>query len=217
MSGLSFRSSPRNTQSHPGLGSGRKAPAGCAFSGYSISENTLYTPNGVSDPQRYLSLLIEPQSTQPSQSSLAPQEQERKTIIDLLYSKPLIEQTDTKVSDADALLASETDVLATALGAPARRFLQHAEEIGPMTGWKDGHLSSKHGFLPPDPSDSRIALTLSPGRVWMDVCERMSGLVSRGKVREKIRALPLVLGVPEVIPDSAIWAATAILSLIATT
>jgi len=78
-------------------------------------------------------------------------------------------------------------------------------------------LSSKFGFLPPDPSESRISLALSPGRIWIDLCERMPGVVSRGKVREETSALPLVLGVPEVIPDSALWAATAVLGLIATT
>jgi hypothetical protein len=144
------------------------------------------------------------------------QEQERKTIIDLLYVEPQAKQTTAKINK-ESLIPLDTDVLAVALGAPARRVLLRSEAIGPSTGWKDGYLSSKHGFLPPDISESRIALALSPGRVWMDLCGRMPAVVSRGKVREQIRALPLVLGVPEVIPDSALWAATVTLGILANT
>lgn len=114
-----------------------------------------------------------------------------------------------------SLIPSDTDVLAAVLGAPARRVLQHAEAVGPSTGWKDGHLSSQHGFLAPDISESRISLALTSGRVWMELCERMPAVVARGKVRDQIRSLPMVLGNPEVIPDSALWAAIVTLGILA--
>lgn len=44
------------------------------------------------------------------------------------------------------------------------------------------YLSSEFGFLPPDPSDSPVALRSSPGRVWSDLCERMPGVVARGNM-----------------------------------
>ena len=106
-------------------------------------------------------------------------------------------------------------MLAAALGAPARRVLLRAEAVGPSTGWKDGHLSSEYGFLAPDISEARIALALSPGRAWINLCERMPAVVARGKVREQIKALPLVLGTPEVIPDAALWAAIVTLGILA--
>ncbi|KFY78093.1 hypothetical protein V499_02666 [Pseudogymnoascus sp. VKM F-103] len=55
------------------------------------------------------------------------------------------------VTAGDTGLSSDLEVLAAALGAPARRVLIRAEEVGPSSGWKDGHLSAKYGFLPPDP------------------------------------------------------------------
>lgn len=112
-------------------------------------------------------------------------------------------------------MPSDSEVLAAALGAPARRVLLRAEAIGPSTGWKDGHLSSTHGFLPPNPSASPISLELSPGRVWGDLCERLPAIVSRGRVREEVRALPLVLGTREIIPDTALWAAVVALGVLA--
>lgn len=112
------------------------------------------------------------------------------------------------LKNADGLNPSDTDVLAMALGAPARRVLMRAMELGPKTGWKDGYLSTTHGFCPPDPSASPVALSLSPGRVWSDLCERMPGTVARGKVRESILTLPLIYGTRDQIPDEALWAAT---------
>lgn len=49
------------------------------------------------------------------------------------------------LKNADILQPDDDDLLAFALGAPARRILTRAEEIGPKTGWKDGYLSSTHG------------------------------------------------------------------------
>lgn len=119
------------------------------------------------------------------------------------------------LKNADHLNPTDDDVLAAALGAPARRVLMRAEEIGPQTGWKDGYLSSAFGFLAPDPSESPVALRNSPGRVWSDLCERMPGVVARGSVRASILELPLVYGTSEYIPDRALWAATTCLGILA--
>ena len=53
------------------------------------------------------------------------------------------------------------------------------------------------------------------GRVWSDLCNRLPGLVGRGKVREAILDLPLVAGTPDVIPDDALWAAVVCLGILA--
>src|SRR5204862_372663 len=50
---------------------------------------------------------------------------------------------------------------------------------------------------------------------WSDLCDRMPGVVARGKMREAILGLPLVQGLPEVIPDAALWAATICLGILA--
>jgi len=117
--------------------------------------------------------------------------------------------------NADGLNPHDTDVLAAALGAPARQVLNRAMELGPRTGWRDGYLTSTHGFCPPDPSAAPVALAMSSGRVWSDLCERMPAVVARGKVRESILAIPLVYGTPDVIPDNALWAATVCLGILA--
>jgi len=119
------------------------------------------------------------------------------------------------LKNADVLQPEDDNLLALALGAPARRVLARAEEIGPKTGWKDGYLSSAYGFLPPDPSDSPVALRASPGRIWSDLCERMPGVVARGNMRTSILSLPLVYGTSEYIPDRALWAATVCLGILA--
>ena len=82
-----------------------------------------------------------------------------------------------------------------------------AEEIGPKTGWIDGYLSAEHGFCPPDYEEAVGALSRTPGRIWVDLCERMPGCVARGRVQESVAALPLVEGTKEVIPNQALWAA----------
>jgi hypothetical protein len=50
------------------------------------------------------------------------------------------------MKNIDTLNVAEHDLLAVALGAPARQVMIRAEEIGPRTGWKDGYLSTEHGF-----------------------------------------------------------------------
>jgi len=114
----------------------------------------------------------------------------------------------------DSLNVNEQDLLAVALGAPARQVLLRAEEVGPRTGWRDGYLSTEYGFCPPDADAAAGALARSPGRVWSDICERMPGCVGRGRVRESIAALPIVEGTPDIIPDKALWAAAVALAML---
>src|SRR5690606_1995940 len=118
------------------------------------------------------------------------------------------------VKNVDSLPANDKDLLAVALGAPARQVILRAEEVGPRTGWKDGYLSTEYGFCPPDATEAAGALANSPGRVWSDLCERMPGCVSRGRVRESIASLPLVDGTEETIPDQALWAAVVALGML---
>lgn len=123
-------------------------------------------------------------------------------------------QTVKGVKSLDTLNVADTDLLAVALGAPARQVLLRAEEIGPKTGWRDGYLSSEHGFCPPDYDEAPGALRNSPGRVWMDLCDRMPGCVARGRVRESVAALPIVEGTEDIIPDKALWAALVSLGML---
>ncbi|PVH94808.1 hypothetical protein DM02DRAFT_675942 [Periconia macrospinosa] len=190
---------PVSGQSDAGSGCpmGRTGPRGCAFAAFqpNMSASTAFSGD--------------------AESAAALHEKERKTLQDILLPEAPPRETTNNLKNADGLLPSDDDLLSIALGAPARRVLMRAEEIGPRTGWKDGYLSSGHGFLPPDPSDSPVALRASPGRVWSDLCERMPGVVARGNMRNSILALPLVYGTPDVIPDRALWAATVCLGILA--
>jgi hypothetical protein len=141
--------------------------------------------------------------------------QERKTLNEILMPVAPPKELTKGLKNADSLNPVDTDVLALALGAPARAVLTRAAEVGPKTGWKDGYLSASHGFCAPDPNASPIALAQSPGRVWSDLCERMPGVVARGKIRQAILELPLVYGDQENIPDHALWAATICLGILA--
>jgi hypothetical protein len=132
----------------------------------------------------------------------------------LIPSAPLKEDV-RGLKNADSLVPSDNDILAAALGAPARRVLMRADALGPKTGYRDGYLTSRWGFCPPDPEASPIALAASPGRLWSDLCRRMPGLVGRGKIREAILDLPLVAGTADIIPDQALWAATVCLGILA--
>ena len=142
-------------------------------------------------------------------------EKERRALNEILTPEAPAREMIKNPEFAHKLQRDDDDLLAFALGAPARRVLTQAEEIGPRTGWKDGYLSSAYGFLPPDPSDSPVALRESPGFIWSDLCERMPGLVARGSVRNSILKLPLVLGTLDIIPDRALWAATTCLGILA--
>lgn len=142
---------------------------------------------------------------------------ERKSINDLIYKKmPSVQELSTARNqlELDGFNASEHDLLAVALGAPARQVMLRAEEIGPQTGWKDGYLSAEHGMCPVDYDYSVAALARSPGRVWSDLCERMPGVVARGRVRESVAALPMVDGMEDTIPDNALWAAVVALGML---
>ncbi|KAI1340878.1 cytochrome b5-like Heme/Steroid binding domain-containing protein [Xylariaceae sp. FL0016] len=181
--------------------SSRMGPRGCSFSGFS-QPGDIHTafdiPRGV-DAEEWLRL------------------RERKSINHLLYSNiPSVKEIDAVKSqkELDAMNVHEQDILAVALGAPARQVMLRAEEIGRQTGWRDGYLSAEHGFCPTDYDEAAGALARSPGRIWSDLCERMPGCVARGRVRESVAALPIVEGTEEVIPDQALWAALVALGLL---
>lgn len=139
---------------------------------------------------------------------------ERKTINDILYRDAPSAEEASDVINVDTLTAHDNDLLAVALGAPARQVMLRAESIGPRTGWKDGYLSAGYGFCPPDSNEAAGALASCPGRIWSDLCERMPGCVSRGRVRASVAALPLVEGTPEMVPDRALWAALVSLGML---
>ncbi|KAF9692758.1 hypothetical protein EKO04_009252 [Ascochyta lentis] len=147
-------------------------------------------------------------------------ERERKAINELIYSNvpSMAEikeiQNARGVKSLDTLNLDERDLLAVALGAPARQVILRAEEVGPATGWRDGYLSAEYGFQPPDTNAATGALRNSPGRIWMDLCERMPGCIARGRVRESVAALPIVQGTSDVIPDKALWAALVALGML---
>ncbi|KAF1959206.1 hypothetical protein CC80DRAFT_467607 [Byssothecium circinans] len=176
-----------------GCPAGRVGPRGCAFAAF---QPNMGAPTGSGDTHTL-------------------HEKERKALNEMLMPEAPARQVTKGLKNADILQPEDDDLLAFALGAPARRVLMRAEEIGPQTGWKDGYLSSAYGFLPPDPSDAPVALRASPGRIWSDLCERMPGVVARGNMRNSILALPLVYGTPDVIPDRALWAATVCLGILA--
>ncbi|CAF3544282.1 unnamed protein product [Fusarium graminearum] len=174
---------------------------GCAFSGASQPGDlhaAFDIPRGV-DPDDWL------------------RTRERKSINELLYksfpSRETLDRAKTQ-PELDALNASDQSILATALGAPGRQVLRRAEEIGPLTGWRDGYLSVEHGFCPPDYEEPIAALARSPGRIWSDLCERMPGCCARGRVREAVAKLPLVEGTDDNIPDDALWGAVVALGML---
>ncbi|KAI0378619.1 hypothetical protein F5Y04DRAFT_283848 [Hypomontagnella monticulosa] len=179
----------------------RMGPRGCAFSGYGQPGDihaAFDIPRGV-DAEEWLRM------------------RERKSINQLLYTNiPSVQEIDAAKTqqEIDAFNVHEQDLLAVALGAPARQVMLRAEEIGPGTGWIDGYLSAEHGFCPPDYEEAVGALSRTPGRIWADLCERMPGCVARGRVQESVAALPLVEGTKEVIPDQALWAAVVALGML---
>jgi hypothetical protein len=65
-------------------------------------------------------------------------EKERKTLQDVLMPEAPSRQLTKGLKNADDLNPTDDDLLAVALGAPGRRVIMRAEEIGPRTGWKDG-------------------------------------------------------------------------------
>ncbi|KAL2116173.1 hypothetical protein VTJ04DRAFT_10428 [Mycothermus thermophilus] len=197
VSGMAGGRCPASTGSHS-RSSSRMGPRGCAFSGYAQPGDihaAFDIPRGV-DAEEWLRM------------------RERKSINEILYSTMPTSKEIKGLKNIDSLTAAEHDLLAVALGAPARQVMIRAEEIGPRTGWKDGYLSAEHGFCPPDYNEAPAALANSPGRIWSDLCERMPGCVARGKIRESIEALPLIEGTEDVIPDQALWAAVVALGML---
>ncbi|KAK3947148.1 hypothetical protein QBC32DRAFT_401772 [Pseudoneurospora amorphoporcata] len=198
VSGMAGAQCPAGSMSSQGRSSSRLGPRGCSFSGYSQPGDihaAFDILRGV-DAEEWLRM------------------RERKSINDLLYKNIPSAREIRAVKNIDTLTASEHDVLAVALGAPARQVMLRAEEIGPATGWKDGYLSAEHGFCPPDYNEAAGALANSPGRIWSDLCERMPGCFARGRGRESIAALPLIEAIAEIIPDKALWAAHVTLGLL---
>ncbi|KAH9894721.1 sulfite reductase flavoprotein alpha-component [Xylariomycetidae sp. FL2044] len=188
-SGATARSRSRSTQ---------MGPRGCSFSGYTQPGDVraaFSIPSGV-ETGEWLRM------------------RERTAINEILYSQAQSAQELNAVSNIDTLTANEQQLLAVALGAPARQVILRAEEIGPRTGWRDGFLSAEFGFVPPDMDEVVSALANSPGRVWSDLCERMPGTTSRGRFREAAAALPVIEGTENVIPDAALWAAIVALGLL---
>ncbi|TLD33067.1 hypothetical protein PspLS_00643 [Pyricularia sp. CBS 133598] len=175
-----------------------RGPRGCSFSGYS-QPGDLYAafdiPRGV-DAEEWLRL------------------RERKTINEVLYSNIPAPSILNATKNIDTLTASDHDLLAVALGAPARQVIIRAEEVGPRSGWRDGFLTAEYGFVPHDPDMSPAALAASPGRIWSDLCERMPGCVARGRVRESVAALPVIEATEDIIPDDALWAACVVLGML---
>lgn len=72
-------------------------------------------------------------------------ESERKALNEMMMPEAPARKLTHGLKNADNLQPEDDVLLAFALGAPARRILTRAEEIGPRTGWKDGYLSSAHG------------------------------------------------------------------------
>ncbi|KAF6816566.1 sulfite reductase flavoprotein alpha-component [Colletotrichum sojae] len=176
----------------------RVGPRGCSFSGYTQPGDlhaVFDIPRGV-DVDEWL------------------RTRERKAINEIVYADIPSADHITQVKNVDTLVADDRYLLAVALGAPARQVILRAEGIGRQTGWKDGYLSAEYGFCPPDSNEAAGALAGCPGRVWSDLCERMPGCVSRGRVRESVAALPLVEGTEENVPDQALWAAIVALGML---
>ncbi|KAH8658059.1 sulfite reductase flavoprotein alpha-component [Xylariales sp. PMI_506] len=180
-------------------GMGRSGPRGCSFSGFTQPGDiraAFQLGNGI-DVDEFL------------------RNRERKAINEILYANVPTTQELNKVKDIDTLTANENDLLAVALGAPARRVIMRAEEIGPSIGWRDGFLTAEYGFVPADSMEAAVsALANSPGRIWSDLCERMPGCIARGRFREAVAALPVVEGTEDIIPDTALWAALIALGLL---
>ncbi|CAO2656703.1 Nn.00g055060.m01.CDS01 [Neocucurbitaria sp. VM-36] len=192
---MSSRACPVSGQNGSICPSGRLGPRGCAFAAFQPNSGAVFAED--------------------FESAGILHERERKALNEMLMPEAPARDKTKGLRNVDQLQPEDDDLLALALGAPARRILARAEEIGPRTGWKDGYLSSSYGFVPPDPSDAPVALRASPGRVWSDLCERMPGVVARGNMRHSILALPMVYGTADVIPDRALWAATVCLGILA--
>ncbi|KAG6363905.1 hypothetical protein INS49_009008 [Diaporthe citri] len=163
--------------------SSRVGPRGCSFSGYCQTgdlRTAFEIPHGV-DSEEWL------------------RGRDRKAINALLFPDAPAKDLNRFAKDnIDTLPPSEKDILAAALGAPARQVTIRAEEVGPKSGWRDGFLTAEYGFVPPDSLDSSVAsLANSPARIWSDLAERMPGCATE-----------------DIIPDNALWAALVALGML---
>jgi hypothetical protein len=107
--------------------------------------------------------LLLQQQCAPIASSEVYSQSDQKALTDLLLPQIRPTRETVNLTNADELNPTDNEVLAAALGAPARAVLLRAELTGPRTGWRDGHLSTEHGFCPPDPNASPRALNYSSG------------------------------------------------------
>jgi len=121
---------------------GRVGPRGCAFAAFqpNLGAPSAYTAVSRDD----LGAITPAQHIQGSEDTGALYEKERKTLQDVLMPEAPSRQVTNGLKNADNLNPTDDDLLAVALGAPGRRVLMRAEEIGPRTGWKDGYV-----FIPP--------------------------------------------------------------------
>ncbi|KAH6625494.1 hypothetical protein C7974DRAFT_455624 [Boeremia exigua] len=203
VSGMAGGACPAGSTIGSRMGS-RTGPRGCTMSGFS-QPGDVHAAFGIPQHENVEEFL---------------RERERKAINELIYSNvPSMAaikeiQNARGVKSLDSLNMDDRDLLAVALGAPARQVILRAEEVGPATGWRDGYISTEYGFQPPDTNAATGALRNSPGRIWMDLCERMPGCIARGRVRESVAALPIVEGTADVIPDKALWAALVALGML---
>ena len=85
------------------------------------------------------------------------------------------------------------ELLGKLLECPSRTVLEKVERTGLDIYWKDGHLSKKFGFLPPDMSHLGKLQTLPGPSSWSMLGKRMPGLLSRNRFREAARQLPCSL------------------------
>eukprot|EP00736_Rhodelphis_marinus_P005759 Rmarinus@m.13722 len=106
------------------------------------------------------------------------------------------------------------ELLGELVHCPSRHVLVRAEALGPETSWKDGYLHSKSGFLPPQPGQSFAALRKCRGQVWALMAQRLPALQNQSLVREALRRMPLVEADESTIPDEAVSAAVAALSIL---
>ncbi|KXJ89699.1 sulfite reductase flavo protein alpha-component [Microdochium bolleyi] len=198
VSGAARGQCPASHDSSATTSAAAAGPRGCAFSGYT-------------QPGDVRAAFSIPESADAEQWL---RQRERKAINEILYPDFPTPKELNQTQNIDTIPAADLDLLAVALGAPARQVILRAQEIGPRTGWKDGFLTTEYGFVPPDMNVHVAALARSPGRIWSDLCERVPGCLARGRLRECVAALPLVEGTIENIPDQALWAALVALGML---
>lgn len=107
------------------------------------------------------------------------------------------------------------ELLGKLLECPSRTVLEKVERTGPDIYWKDGHLSKKFGFLPPDMSHLGKLQTLPGPSSWAMLGRRMPGLLSRNRFREAARQLPVCSADSVVLPDSSLHEAIVVISTLA--